>query len=73
MKKDEENEKQKADLLEKSTEAILLKKRVPFVIKLTCVLISLIAIVYISILVKSLLVPLLIPNLLIQQTQKNAA
>lgn len=60
MKKDEENEKQKADLLEKSTEAILLKKRVPFIIKLTCVLISLIAIVYISILGKSLLVPLII-------------
>lgn len=60
MKKDEENEKQKADLLEKSTEAILLKKRVPFIIKLTCVLISLIAIVYIGILGKSLLVPLII-------------
>jgi len=60
MKKDEENEKQKVDLLEKSTEAIVPKKRVPFIIKLTCVLISLIAIVYISILGKSLLVPLLI-------------
>lgn len=60
MKKDEENEKQKADLLEKSTEAILLKKRVPFIIKFTCILISLIAIVYISILGKSLLVPLII-------------
>lgn len=60
MKKDEENEKQKADLLEKSTEAIVPKKRVPFIIKLTCILISLIAIVYISILGKSLLVPLII-------------
>lgn len=60
MKKDEENEKQKVDLLEKSTEAIVPKKRVPFIIKLTCVLISLIAIVYISILGKSILVPLLI-------------
>jgi predicted PurR-regulated permease PerM len=64
-----ENEKEKELEKKITTEKVLLEQaegvntqlsRVPFVIKLACVLISLIALVYISIIGKSILVPLII-------------
>lgn len=65
MKKENEKENKttqaSAEVLAKQTEGVTTHlSRVPFVIKLACVLISIIALVYISILGKSILVPLII-------------